>query len=101
MEVQSLERPVAAEALARIAEESSRLIAPSAEQRLRLISLIGLRRLSFTLPPNTPELEILLRFLEDTCLVWISHRYLHIFELANQIFRKHTPAIRLGSLTPS
>ncbi|KAF5644917.1 ankyrin unc44 [Fusarium sp. NRRL 52700] len=63
-----LGRPVAAEALARIAEESSRLMVPSSEERLRLLSLIGLKRLSFPLPPNTPELEALLRFLEDTCL---------------------------------
>ena len=69
MEVQSLERPAAAEALARIAEESSRILAPSGEQRLRLLSLVGLRRLSSPPPPNTPELETLLRFLEDTCLV--------------------------------
>ncbi|PNP58218.1 hypothetical protein FNYG_15136 [Fusarium nygamai] len=74
-----LERPVAAEALARIAEESSRLMVPSSEEssrlmvpsseeRLRLLSLVGLRRVSFPLPPNTPQLEALLRFLEDTCL---------------------------------
>ncbi|KAF5571055.1 hypothetical protein FPHYL_714 [Fusarium phyllophilum] len=67
MDIQ-LERPVAAEALARIAEESSRLMVPSSEERLRLLSLVGLRRVSFPLPPFTPQLEALLRSLEDTCL---------------------------------
>ncbi|KAF4494151.1 ankyrin unc44 [Fusarium agapanthi] len=66
----SLERTVVAEALARIAEESSRLMVPSAsgEGSLRLLSLLGLKRLSFPLPTISPELEALLRFLEDTCL---------------------------------
>ncbi|KAF4445221.1 ankyrin unc44 [Fusarium acutatum] len=41
---------------------------PSAEERLRLLSLVGLRRVPLPLTPNTPELEALLRFLEDTCL---------------------------------
>ncbi|KAF5611927.1 serine protease [Fusarium subglutinans] len=66
----SLERPVVAEALARIAEESSRLMVPSAsgEGSLRLLSLVGLKRLSFPSPANTPELDTLLQFLEETCL---------------------------------
>jgi hypothetical protein len=98
-----LERPVAAEALARIAEESLRLMFTSNEERLGLLSLVGLKRVSFPLPPNTPQLEALLRFLEDTCLVCIAHHSLYSFDVANQTFRRHTPAIpiRLGGLTPS
>ncbi|KAF5241189.1 hypothetical protein FANTH_9185 [Fusarium anthophilum] len=70
MDVQSLERPVVVEALARIAEESSRLMVHSAsgEGSLRLLSLVGLKRLSFPLPTISLELEALLRFLEDLCL---------------------------------
>ncbi|KAF5658402.1 hypothetical protein FCIRC_12903 [Fusarium circinatum] len=70
MDVQSLERPVVAEALARIAEESTRLMVTSAsgEGTLRLLSLVELKRLSFPLPTISPEFEALLRFLEDTCL---------------------------------
>ncbi|KAF5673259.1 ankyrin unc44 [Fusarium denticulatum] len=40
----------------------------SGEGSLRLLSLVGLKRLSFPLPAISPELESLLQFLEDTCL---------------------------------